>query len=134
MGSRVISLSRGAEMGITQTSVYIIKLHSHFVSLWWHLIYTWWYPEQQSGSIKPCLAECNICLNFFYFCEIFMNFNTHRAPTFILLHVFVIYNCYVLRLARETKANISQLGIPSDGLFKNNCMVLCKSVINGLIK
>lgn len=47
-----------------------------------------------------------------------MNFNTHRAPTFILLHVFVIYNCYVLRLARETKANISQLGFPSDGLFK----------------
>lgn len=60
-----------------------------------------------------------------------MNFNTHRAPTFILLHVFVIYNCYVLRLARETKANISQLGIPSDGLFKNNCMALCKSVMNG---
>lgn len=58
-----------------------------------------------------------------------MNFNAHRAPIFILLHVFVIYNCYVLRLARETKANISQLGIPSDGLFKNNCMVLCKSVI-----
>lgn len=57
-----------------------------------------------------------------------MNFNTHRAPTFILLHVFVIYNCYVLRLARGTKANISQLGIPSDGLY--GFMQKCNEWVN----
>lgn len=57
-----------------------------------------------------------------------MNFNAHRAPIFILLHVFVIYNCYVLRLARETKVNISQLSIPSDGLFGNNYMVYAQKL------
>lgn len=57
-----------------------------------------------------------------------MNFNAHRAPIFILLHVFVIYNCCVLRLARETKVNISQLSIPSDGLFGNNYMVYARKL------